>query len=145
MEETRKTGRALGVSIGSATLVMLFATVCLTIFAVMTLVTANHEWKLAQKSADAVTAYYEADAKATEIFQQLHTACCLLLDGVELDGVTLSETDGVLSYAVPVDDMQNLQVELVWQEAGGWEICSWRVVQTGQWEADETLDVWSGE
>ena len=57
----------------------------------------------------------------------------------------LSEQDNRLTYEVPVDEMQTLQVELVWSEQTGWEVFSWKVEQTGQWEADESLTVWSGE
>ena len=141
----RQRGGSMGISIGSATLVMLYAVLCLTIFSVMALVTANQEWKLAQKSADAVTAYYAADSRAAEVYNDLRAACSATLDGVEIDGVTLSEQNNRLTYEVPVDEMQTLQVELVWSEQTGWEVSSWKVGQTGQWKADESLTVWNGE
>ena len=39
-------GGSMGVSIGGATLVMLFAVLCLTVFSTLALVTANREWAM---------------------------------------------------------------------------------------------------
>lgn len=143
MMEEKRTGGSMGVSIGSATLVMLFAVLCLTLFSVMALVTANQELELAEKSARSVTDYYRADALAAEVCNAM-PAPSDRLDGCQVSGVTLTQApDGTVSYAVPVDERQDLTVSLQWED-GRWQIRSWVVVQTAEWSADEHMDVWNG-
>ena len=49
--------RSVGINVGSASIVMIFAVLCLTVFSTLSFVTANHERKLAEKSALAVQHY----------------------------------------------------------------------------------------
>ena len=53
--------RSVGVNVGSASIVMIFAVLCLTVFSTLSFVTAKHERKLAEKSAIAQQQYYESD------------------------------------------------------------------------------------
>lgn len=53
--------RSVGIHVGSASIVMIFAVLCLTVFSTLSFVTANHERKLAEKSTLAVQQYYAAD------------------------------------------------------------------------------------
>lgn len=131
-----------GVHVGSATLVMIFSILCLTIFAVLSVVTAGNAWTLAKKSADSVTAYYVADTQAIAIYDQLTadfdgtvtlpTACPAQVDG-----------EGNLNYWVTIDDNQVLWVQL-YQREGTLEIGRWEVEKQGDWEADQSLDIWVG-
>ena len=58
MQQTRRKNRAeMGAQIGSASIVMIFAVLCLTIFAALAFETAGYEQRLAEKSASAVEAY----------------------------------------------------------------------------------------
>ena len=61
----------MGAQIGSASIVMIFAVLCLTIFAVLSFQTASHEQRLAQKTADAARAYYRADSIAEETYGRI--------------------------------------------------------------------------
>ena len=133
----------MGVSIGGATLVMLFAVLCLTVFSTLALVTANREWTLAQKSADAVTSYYAADSRAALVCRQICEDG--LPETMEIDGTALTETDGEVSFHVAVDKMQTLCVTMAPSEADGWKVTAWRVEQAGRWEPDDGLNVWNGE
>ena len=63
--------RSVGINVGSASIVMIFAVLCLTVFSTLSFVTANHERKLAEKSALAVQHYYEADWQCEERYQQI--------------------------------------------------------------------------
>ena len=58
--------RGGGVS-GAVSLVMIFCVLCLAVFAVLTLATADRERNLAQLTAQRAEAYYEADRQATEV------------------------------------------------------------------------------
>lgn len=143
MNETKKNAGSSGVSVGGATMVMLFSVLCLTIFSVLALVTANNEWKLAQKSADAISAYYAADSQAARVYHSLSQAG-EVSDGAEIEGITVSAQDDIIMYTVPIDEAQQLEVMLCAVE-DGWEVLTWKVVRTAAWEADETIEVWEGE
>lgn len=141
---TRKTG---GTHLGSATLVMLFSVICLTIFAVLAVVTANNSWTLAEKSADAVTNYYAADSVAIEILNQItatyHTENQLITpEGYDCQLEEL-ENETWLSYWVAIDENQSLWVELVVSQ-GAVQIAHWQVEYTATWSADQTITVWGG-
>ena len=43
--------RSAGIHVGSASIIMIFAVLCLTVFSTLSYVTANQEYRLAQKSA----------------------------------------------------------------------------------------------
>ena len=52
---------------GTPSVLILFAVLCLTVFAVLSLLSARSQASLAGKFADAVSAYYAADTQAVEI------------------------------------------------------------------------------
>lgn len=58
-----------GMNIGSASLVLIFAVLCLTLFATLTLLSAKNEMNLTNKYSESVTQYYSSDSKAEENLQ----------------------------------------------------------------------------
>lgn len=141
-EEKRK---ATGMQVGSASLVMVFAVLCLTIFAVLSVVTARGEWNLAEKSANAVTAYYEADCRAVEIFDEIAASYDGTFTLPQDCSAQVETVDGVdyLTYAVAIDDGQELWVEVYYEE-NALKIAHWMVQESGTWIADESINVWGG-
>lgn len=141
----RQPKNGVGVHVGSATLVMIFSVLCLTIFAVLSVVTAGNAWTLAEKSADSVTAYYEADTKAIAIYDDLTanydgtftlpTDCTAQVEWV--DGTER------LNYWVPMDDNQVIWVQL-YPVGDTLVIARWEVEYQGDWNADQTLNLWGG-
>ncbi len=137
--------KVAGMNVGSATLVMLFSVICLTIFAVLSVVTAGNALTLAEKSADAVTDYYQAECLAIEILNDmsadyngtyvLPTTCTAQLDE--------SESGTRLSYWVPIDDSQELWVQ-VYDQNGTLAVSHWEVQYCGAWVTDQSLNVWGG-
>lgn len=141
----------MGAQIGSASIVMIFAVLCLTIFAVLSFQTASHEQRLAQKTADAARAYYRADSIAEETYGRI---CALLFEAenqermiAELDAMQIQQIrtqDGTyLRYCVPIDDVQALEVQL-WWTARELSVVTWRAIAATEWECDESLQVWDG-
>lgn len=131
--------RSTGVSIGGASLLMLFAVLCMTVFAVLSYVTAGSEVQLAEKSAAAVTAYYEADAKACDTLNAL-------LRGESVEGVTpVTNLWGTFyEFTVDIDDSQALLVRANTDEFGRLTVECWSVVPTLPWEAAPNAELWSG-
>jgi len=120
--------------VGGSSLLVIFAVLCLTVFALLGLSTVQAGGRLSQASAQAVADYYQADRQAEEIFARLRA-------GEEPDGVT--NTDGVYAYSCPISDTQQLEVELLHGEAG-WTVLRWQAVSVAAWENDEILDLWDG-
>ena len=119
-------------AIGGSSLLIIFAVLCLTVFALLGLSTVQANRKLSDTSLQAVTDYYAADRQAEEILAQLRT-------GEMPEGVT--QNGDILSYTCPISSTQALIVEV---RSGDWEILRWQAMPTGQWEADESLDLWDG-
>ena len=149
-----------GVSVGGSSILLIFVLLALTTFAVLSLVSAIADRNLTGKSAIAATQYYEADGKAEEILEKIDTA----LNSVSGDGedAFYSEAGAVLSgidasilidgdkvsYAVPLNDSQELRVSLTLTYSSSpqlFELREWRVVNTGDWyPEEESLSLWTG-
>lgn len=120
--------------VGGSTLLAVFAVLCLTVFAVLCLTAVRADDRLSRKSADAVTAYYQADAEAEAILARLRAG--------EVPAGTV-EQDGVYCYQVPVSEDRELQVE-VRLDGRDYTILRWQAVSAADAEYDGTLAVWDG-
>lgn len=64
------------VSVGISSLLMIFVVLALTTFSVLGYVTANSDYKLADKTANGVSAYYEAEMKSENFLTALDQELC---------------------------------------------------------------------
>lgn len=135
MSVRTREGRNPAPIVGGSSLLVIFAVLCLTVFAMLSLTQAQADRRLAQNSWSAVTGYYQADCQAQEILSQLRA-------GERPDGVT-EEGENVFSYACPISDAQTLEVR-VRLTGENYEILAWQAVFTADWQADEDLDLWDG-
>lgn len=62
----KKQKSGFGISVGSSSILVVFVVLCLTTFATLSLVSANADYRLSRKTADAVNEYYEAEIQANE-------------------------------------------------------------------------------
>ena len=120
--------------VGGSSLLVIFAVLCMTVFALLSLSTVLADGRLNQASVEAVSAYYTADTQAEEIFAKLR-------QGELPEEVT--EKNGIYTYRCPISENQALQVELQ-KTAAGWKVLRWQAVVTAEWEED-TLNLWDGE
>lgn len=122
------------VPVGGSALLVIFAVLCLTTFAMMSLATVQANRRLTAASAEAACAYYRADAAAERTLAQLR--------GGEIPrGVTVSGT--TYAYDAKISQTQKLQVK-VRIDGKKYEILEWRAVSTAKWEPDDSLHVWDG-
>lgn len=129
--------KPIGLNNGSALILMLFSVLCLTVLAALSMISANSQWNLAQRSADSVTAYYAADLKASEIYEEI-------LSGVT-DNAEAAEAMGIMYYGYSVEIDENSSLEVFISETNGnYEILKWKAVQNNEWIADESLPIWDG-
>ena len=120
---------------GGSSLLVIFAVLALTVFAILSISTVTADQKLADKSAASVEAYYEADCQAEMILAEIRSG--KLPEGVKKDG-------NRYSYKCPVTDTLNLEVE-VRVEDEEYEVLRWQMVSAADWQNDESLPVWDGE
>ena len=137
-----------GVNIGGSSILIIFVLLCLTTFATLAMVSATASFRLAQRVITASDAYYAADSRAEEILAQIsyivnHTpydeiALRLLEAGALLD-------DGIIRYAVPIDDVLSIEVQLE-LTGGRLRIISW--IMRTDYDPDlygaGGLNVWPG-
>lgn len=119
--------------VGGSSLLVIFAVLCLTVFALLGFSTVQADRRLEQISVQAVEDYYEADTQAEKILAQLR-------GGQVPEGVQLH--DGIYSYRCKISDTQELQVEV---RAADWNVLSWQSVSTTNWTESDSLQVWDGE
>lgn len=139
---------------------MIFAVLCLTLFATLSLLTAKHEMNLTDKYVSFVNAYYNADSKATQNLQIIYT----LLTQASASFADKSEQvdylhrqcknydfnceakDDILyiSYDEMIDGTQTLQVIIKITSISDktYEIMQWKKVNTGDFTIDDTIDVY---
>lgn len=121
--------------VGGSSLLVMFAVLCLTVFALLALSTVQADRRLSDASVRSVEVYYEADCRAEEILARLRA-------GEIPAGVT--ETDGVYTYACAISDTQELRVS-VREDGGDWTVLQWQAASTADWQEDGSLDLWDGE
>lgn len=121
-------------AIGGSSLLVIFAVLCLTVFALLSLSTVQAEKQLSDTAADAVTAYYKADLEAERIFARLRS-------GEPVPGV--QERAGIYSYACPISNNQTLLVQLQKAE-DTWTVLRWQAAAQPE-EISQTLPVWDGK
>lgn len=122
-------------AVGGSSLLVIFAVLCLTIFALLSLSTVQADGRLTAISAETVKRYYEADTMAEKILADLRNG--IVAEGVEQDG-------NDYRYSCPVSETQVLNVT-VRIEGAEVEILQWQTESCTEWEADDRLNVWDGQ
>jgi len=121
--------------IGAASLLVIFAVLCLSVFALLTVATVQANERLEDHAESAILDYYRADCEAEEILAQLRC-------GNIPEGVTLN--DGIYSYTCPISKTQLLAVAVTVRDKN-YEILRWQAVSTTDWKPEDALPVWTGK
>ncbi len=144
-------------NIGTPTLILIFMILCLVTFGMLSLSTAKSEWNLAQRNADSVTEYYRVDKEGEAFYQMvLQTVDHAQKEEGDLQAFqnTLSKElgeyydseSGTISTQIPMKRSQSLSIKLspIPDKAGKILISQWKVIQTEDYEIDQSLPVWNG-
>ena len=129
-------------TIGGSSLLVIFAVLCLTVFALLSLSTVQSDGRLSDKTLEATEGYYKADSRAEEILSSLR--CGFIPEGVTESDMVTGFTGDVYSYSVAITDSQALEVDVI-IKGSDYRILRWQTVSTTDWQADESLNVWSGD
>lgn len=145
------------VNIGAASLVLVFIVLCLATFGLLSLSSAKGDLSLAERQAEAVSGYYEADRKGQEWVRQVDAVLqeemgkgddsSSASDAVKARlGDIYRQDEGIISTDIPMEHGQSLRIELtlVCGEGMRYQIHSWYVYDSGQYEIDNSMPVWDG-
>ena len=120
--------------VGGTSLLVIFAVLALTVFALLSLSTALANDRLSSAAAQAVYDYYQADCQAEAILAQLR-------QGRQPPGV--ARQGDVFAYSCPISDTQTLLVE-VRLDGDAYTVLRWQAVSTVPWQPDDSLNLWDG-
>jgi len=135
-----------GLGGGSASIILVFAVLSLTIFSLITYVVAGNDNALAQAQSDLIVAYYEADSAAEKILAELLDMDTIpgTVAGVSIGRQWIDERQSEAVYFFyPINNIKALYVNVVIEEET-FDILSWRMYSIDEWILDETLPVWQG-
>ena len=142
---------------GISLMVLIFLSLCLITFSLLSLSGATADETLSQKAADRTTEYYEAVTAANQLLAKIDMELAGYLKETEsayLEACAdisnalpdVSWEDGKILFSVPVNDKQILQVELTVAYPRNesdtlYQITAWETVNTGEWTADRSQNV----
>lgn len=150
-----------GIGVGSASIVLIFAVLCLTTFSLIAYIVASNNKAIVDAETELVTGYYEADALAERIMLEVET-----LGIVPMGYDSGNETIGIIAlylkydeqldtdiafFHVPILNIEQNEIShkslyVSFAENGGsFDILSWRMVDTDEWQADGSVNVWTGD
>ena len=129
-----------GVGVGSASVVLIFSVLCLTVFSLISFVVARNGESLVESESDFVLGYYEADALAERVLAELLKADPFN-PPASINGIDIAQNwDGTVSYSCPLSGTKDLYVVIA-NNGDSFDILSWRMRDTGEWQADTNLHV----
>lgn len=138
--------------LGGASIIVVFAVLCLTIFAVLTLITAQSEYRISEASVSSVDSYYKADAEAVaftaelkRLFKEDKNTEALKDAALQCgaDEVRSEEDCIVIGKTFPIDKNQALFVTLA-AENGTVHVRGWQTVYCGEWDNEQGMELWNG-
>jgi len=136
-----------GIGVGSASIILVFAVLCLTIFSLITFVVAGNEKSLVEARVELVTGYYAADALAEQIISDILAADAIpeSVRGVNIytgwDDKLGAETTYFFCY---ISDIKALYVNIAVHD-DSFDILNWRLYGTDEWEFNDSINVWTGD
>lgn len=153
----KKTSRPL-LTTGTSTLLLIFVSLCLLTFAVLSFLSARADQNLSRKTAERTSAYYEAcnqaedrlgeaDRMLEKLWQETANEKAYFQAVREtFEDMDFDEESRMLSFSVPLTDTQVLAVTLKLRmpESGStfYTISGWKTINTAGWTADTRQNVY---
>ena len=149
--------------LGAATIFTVLLILCLTVFSILTLASAQADLRLTEKNALMVSSYYRADNEACGISDFVASfwpagaskpdlAQCTALEtrikgygpDINYGFVNKRESGFVVEYGIAVDANLNLEVGIFMPESGVCQVLKWRISPAEQVIDEGPLSVWQG-
>lgn len=148
-----------GINIGTSSLILIFIILCLAVFGLLSLTSAKSDLSLAKRYAESVKGYYEADNKGQEFLQEMDGKLKEIYDKYspekpeELEKALgeavkpyYDQETGIIKTDIPMDKGQALHIELkvVFDREARYQIEAWKIINTEDYEIDDSMPVWTG-
>ena len=118
------------ITIGISSIVLIFMILCLAVFSLLSLSDAKSALTFAQKRAETVQIYYEADIEAQKFIRDYRA-----------QDAEQKQPEAAVVYELPMRSGQTLHLEL---SADGSDILSYYVYNNTDYVIDSDLPVWGG-
>lgn len=149
--------RGTRIGVGYVSVMLIFAVICLTIFAVLSFTAAVSTDSFNDRSGEFMRQYYAADTSAKETLSDLNDCALEAVDSGffedvfqeaagSMEGVTVRRVQGgfSVSYAVTINERQELAVDIVFDSSGKYKIELWQSREVAEEESGSHLGVWNG-
>ena len=133
-----------GLGVGSASIILIFAVLCLTVFSLITFYVAENDKALVDAKAEAVVSFYEADARAEAVVAEIMSSDTLpaTINGVSIHSEIMQESMmEIIYFMTQISNISALYVSLTHSD-NSFNILSWKMVITDEWNIDDSLNVW---
>ena len=138
-----------GMGGGSASIILIFAVLCLTVFTLIAFVVSGNEKALVDSEVMLVTDYYGADAKAEQILSEILKSDIRpeTVDGIIIDyWYDFNSSVDMASFSCPLKNEKELFVSFAFvADADTYQIHSWNLRNIGDWEFDDSINLWTGD
>ena len=135
-----------GIGVGSASIVLVFAVLSLTVFSLITYVVASNDKALVVAEAQLVKGFYEADSLSERIVAEILASDYIpaSIQGIDIEHYWDMYLDAeVVEFTCPVSDKKALYVRFAAREDSH-DILTWRMYDTDEWDFNDRLNVWLG-
>jgi len=127
-----------GTIAGGISVLMIFLTLCIVIYGLISLLTARNELSLNLKNREAATNYFTADMRAVTIISELTS----MQERSEVSDIRVNDisliydsTTDTAYFVVPVDQYRNLDVSVTFIDEGSQFVLNrYRVVNNLNWQ-----------
>ena len=145
------------INIGASSLILIFIVLCMATFGLLSLSSARGDLELARRNGEAVRGYYKADSQGQQWLREVdqilgeemlgeEDSAQSMLDIKDRLGDIYDMDTGVIAADIPMDRGQSLHIELALMcGEKHYDIRSWYVYNSEEYEIDDSMPVWGGE
>ena len=128
--------------VGASSILLILVVVSLTLFASLALMQARGDAALTKKTADGISAFYEADALAQEKLAALDDAIQQGTAPESIDGIA-KQSDGSYTFSIDAADGHTLFVSFD-LALGRCNVRSYRYINAQDWAEQGAGSLWQG-
>jgi hypothetical protein len=131
---------------GVTSIIAILVILVLIVFSALSITTSKADLTLSEKTAAATSDFYKADSSAEEKVAEVDAAVKgggNWRDKLSAAGYVINAGDvgDVVAYEVQINDKKILKVELAVSADGKISRTLWQVVPSGDWTADQDVDL----
>ena len=147
MAKVTKRKTSFGTSMGVTSIIAILVILVLVVFSTLSVTTSKADLTLSKKTADSITAFYEADSKAEELLANIASTIAgdtnwqetLSTGGYEVAPGPNGNT--LVSYVVEIDVNRNLNIVISVLPDKKLSKQLWQITPANEWVADGSINL----